>query len=62
MTSVERGIEFQFLLDDGDQHKGVDGTPDLASHGVLTGGPKSFDAQVLLDPDGDELNPENPTS
>ena len=43
-------MEFQSFLDDCDQHIGSDGTPDLASHGVLTGSQKAFDAQVLLDP------------
>jgi hypothetical protein len=32
------------------------GTPDLASHGVLAGGQKAFDAQALLDPFEEQLN------
>ncbi len=40
----------KLLLDDGDQHVGGYGTPDLRLHGVLAGAQESLDAQVLLDP------------
>ncbi len=40
----------KFLFDDGNQHVGRDGTPDLRLDCVLVGGQKSLDTQVLFDP------------
>ena len=47
---MERGVQLQFLLDDG--HEDVDrhGDPDLGFDGVLGGAVKGLDTQVLLDP------------
>ena len=39
----------KFFFDDGDQHVGGHGAPDLRLHRVLAGGQKSLDTQVLLD-------------
>ena len=40
----------KFLFDDGDQDVSRHGAPYLGLHRVLTGGQKSLDAQMLLDP------------
>ena len=40
----------KLLLDDGDEHIGRDGAPDLRLDGVLAGAQEALDAQVLLDP------------
>ena len=40
----------QLLFDNGDQHVGGDGAPNLRLHRVLTGAKKLLDAQMLLDP------------
>ena len=40
----------KFLFNDGDQHVGGDGTPDLRLHGVLGGTQEFLDSQMLLDP------------
>jgi hypothetical protein len=40
----------KLLLDDGDEHVGGDGAPDLRLHRVLAGAQETLDAQVLLDP------------
>jgi hypothetical protein len=40
----------KLLLDDGNQHVGRYGAPDLRLDGVLAGAQKAPDAQVLLDP------------
>ena len=40
----------KLLLDDGDEHIGRDGAPDLCLHRVLARAQKTLDAQVLLDP------------
>ena len=40
----------KFIFDDGDQHVGRHGAPDLRLHRVLAGGQKSLDAQMLFDP------------
>lgn len=39
-----------FLFDDGKQHVGGHGTPDLRLHRVLARAQKALDAQMLLDP------------
>lgn len=48
--SVERGVEVETLLDDGDEDVDRDCNPDLRLHRVLRGAIESFDAQMLLDP------------
>jgi len=40
----------KLLLDDGDEHVGGHGAPDLRLHCVLAGAQEALDAQVLLDP------------
>jgi len=40
----------QLLFDNGDEHVGGDGAPDLRLHRVLAGAQETLDAQVLLDP------------
>ena len=40
----------KLLRDDGDEHVGGDGTPDLSLDRVLAGSQESLDAKVLLDP------------
>ena len=40
----------KLLLDDGNQHVGGHGTPDLRLDGVLAGSQKPLHTQVLLDP------------
>jgi len=39
----------KLLLDDGNEHVGGHGAPDLRLHGVLSRAKKSLDAQVLLE-------------
>ena len=39
----------KLLLDDGNEHVGGHGAPDLRLHGVLARAKKSLDAQVLLE-------------
>ena len=46
----------KLLLDDGDQHVGGHGAPDLRLHRVLTGAQKFLDSQVLLDPLEEQLH------
>ena len=46
----------KLLLDDGDEHVGGDGAPDLCLHGVLAGAQESLDTQVLLDPFEEQLD------
>ena len=53
---VERMLESQFFLDDGDQDVDSDGNPDLGLHTVGRRAEKSFDAQVLLDPFEEQLD------
>ena len=40
----------KLFFDDGNQHVGGYGAPDLRLHRVLAGSQKTLDAQVLLDP------------
>ena len=53
---VEAGIEFEALLDDGNQHIDRDRDPDLGAHRVLAEAEERFDAQVLLDPTKEQLD------
>ena len=46
----------KLLLDDGDQHVGGHGAPDLRLHRVLAGAQKALDAQMLLDPFEEQLD------
>ena len=43
-------------LDDGDQHVGGHGAPDLRLHGILAVADETFDAQMLLDPLEEQLD------
>lgn len=43
-------------LDDGDEHVGADGAPDLRLHGVLARAQKFLDPQMLLDPLEEQLH------
>jgi hypothetical protein len=45
------------LFDDGDQHVGRHGDPDLRLHRVLAGAEEGLDAQVLLDPFEEQFDP-----
>ncbi len=47
---VEASAEFQFFLDNGDEHIGTDSDPDLGFHRVLGGSIKRLDSKVLFDP------------
>ena len=40
----------KLLFNDGDQHIGGHGAPDLRLHGILAGAQKTLHAQVLFDP------------
>ena len=46
----------KLLFNDGNQHVGADGRPDLSLHGVLACAEKVLDAQVLLDPLEEEFD------
>lgn len=46
----------KLLLDDGDEHVGGHGAPDLRLHRVLAGAQEALDAQVLLDPLEEQLD------
>lgn len=46
----------KLLFDDGDQHVGGYGTPDLRLHRVLARPQKALDAQMLLDPFEEQLH------
>ena len=46
----------KLLFDDGDQHVGGHGAPDLRLHRVLARAHKTLDAQVLLDPFEEQLH------
>ena len=46
----------KLLLDDGDEHVGGHGAPDLRLHGVLAVAEELLDAQVLLDPLEEQLD------
>ena len=46
----------KLLFNDGDQHIGSDGAPDLRLHGVLAVADETLDAQVLLDPLEEQLD------
>ena len=47
---VEASAEFQFFLDNGDEHIRTDSDPDLDFHRVLGGSIKRLDSKVLFDP------------
>ena len=47
----------KFLFDDGDQHVGLYGVPDLRLHRVLVGGQKSLDPQMLFDLLEEQVDP-----
>ena len=47
---VERGIEGEALLDDGDEDVDRDGDPDLGLHGIFGCPEEAFDTQMPLDP------------
>ena len=46
----------KFLFDDGNQHVGGHGAPDLHLHRVLTRAQKALDAQMLFDPFEEQLH------
>ena len=46
----------KLLFDDGNQHIGGHGAPDLRLHRVLAGAQKALDAQMLLDPFEEQLH------
>ena len=46
----------KLLFNDGNQHVGADGRPDLSLHGVLACAEKVLDAQVLFDPLEEEFD------
>ena len=54
--SVERCVQVEALLDDGDEDVDRDGDPDLGFHGVLRGPEEPLDAQMLLDPLEEQLD------
>ena len=54
--SVERGVQVEALLDDGDEDVDRDGDPDLGFHGVFRGPEEPLDAQMLLDPLEEQLD------
>ena len=47
---VERSVEGEALLDDGDEDVDRDGDPDLGLHGIFGCPEEPFDPQMLLDP------------
>ena len=47
---VERVVEAETLLDDGDEQVSRDGNPYLGLDGVLGSAKENLDAQMLLDP------------
>lgn len=53
---VETPVEFQFLLDNGDENINTDSDPDLGLHCVLGGSIKRLDSKVLFDPLGKEFH------
>ena len=46
----------KLLFDDGNEHVGRHGAPDLRLHRILAGAQKALDAQVLLDPLEEQLD------
>ncbi len=46
----------EILFDDGNQHVGGHGAPDLRLHRVLTRAQKALDAQMLFDPFEEQLH------
>ena len=53
---MQRDIEIESLFDDGDEHIGRNGDPDLALDGVLGGAEEPLDAKMLLDPLEEQLD------
>src|SRR5579863_8179116 len=53
---MQRGIQTELLLDDGNKHVDGNGDPDLRLYRVLGGAVEAFDEQVLLDPFEKELD------
>ena len=49
-------MQIQLLPDDGDQHVGGNGAPDLRLHRVLAGAQEVLDTQMLLDPFEEQLD------
>ena len=49
---VERGVDVEPLLDDGDEDISADGNPDMGFHCVLVDAKKRFDAQMLFEATG----------
>ena len=47
---VERGVQGEPLLDDGDEDVDRDGDPDLGLHGIFGCPEEPLDPQMLLDP------------
>ena len=47
---VEAQVQFQFLLHDGHEDAGADGSPDWGLHGVLGVAVERLNSQVLFDP------------
>ena len=48
LLSLARDIELKLLLDDGDEHIGAYGAPDLRLHRLLAGAQEFLDPQVLV--------------
>jgi len=55
-SSVQRSGQFEFLVQDGNEHVNADCDPDLGLHRVGRSAEEVFDAQVLFDPAEEELD------
>ena len=54
---VQAGVQIEALFEDGDEQIDRDGDPDLGFDGGLGGAEEAHDAQVLLDPFEEQLDP-----
>jgi hypothetical protein len=53
---MQRGVQTELLLDDGDEHVDGNGDPNLGLHRVLGCAVETFDEKVLLDPLAEEFD------
>ncbi len=53
---MKRSLLLEAFFDEGHEHVGGDGDPDLGFHGVLRSTEEPFDAQMLLDPFEEDLH------
>src|ERR1044072_6661311 len=53
---MKRALDVETLADDGDQHIGGHGNPDLSLDGILRCPEEALDAQMLFDPFEEQLD------